>query len=335
MKRSTLLRRLSKSYLLSFLLLLALNLSPALAEDFSDIVLLGDSLSDSGNVFIATQGAVPPDPYFMGRFSNGSNYADQLSAALGSPLVPSLPGGTNFAFGGARTDSHPSGAPFDLLAQLNMLKASGYPISEETLVIFFGGTNNLQDIIAAAVADPANALAIGKQGIDNAIGDIRLILNELVAAGAKHLLVPNAPDLGLTPRVRELQPVAPWVRLYTKKITLLFNYKLARVLDELEGVEVYRFDTYQWLNKLVWLPWRYGLTNVSERCYTGDDLTFSGGGEVCANPDQYIFWDGIHPTERAHGILADQLLQLLKRKARTRHQLIRGPLLLPEESLAR
>ena len=302
------------------LAMVLLTLGPAMAGSFSDVVLLGDSLSDSGNVFVATGQSIPPAPYYLGRFTNGENYADQLSAALGSPLVPSLVGGTNFAFGGARTDSHPSGAPFDLLSQLNNFKQSGYPISKDTLVIFFGGVNNLQDIIAAAAADPRNAFSIGLHGVENAIQDIRYILAELAASGAKHLLVPNAPDLGLSPRVMELKPIAPWISFYAKNLTVLFNLKLARALNGLKKVQVYRFNTFGWLQEVVDHPRRYGLINVTDRCYTGDDLTFTGGGTVCDSPDSYLFWDGIHPTRVAHEILAKQMLQTLQdKKGQRRH----------------
>src|SRR5215831_17687654 len=73
------------------------------------LVVLGDSLSDQGNLFAATSQLLPfglPDAahYFEGRFSNGWNYADALADMLHVDLAPSLLGGTNFAFGGARTD---------------------------------------------------------------------------------------------------------------------------------------------------------------------------------------------------------------------------------------
>jgi phospholipase/lecithinase/hemolysin len=39
---------------------------------------------------------------------------------------------------------------------------------------------------------------------------------------------------------------------------------------------------------------------VTQACKTG-----SGASTViCANPDQYLFWDGVHPTTRGHSFIA-------------------------------
>ena len=80
----------------------------AAADPFSNVYVIGDSLSDQGNLFLATQsvtgaGIPAADHYAMGRFSNGENYAGVLAGKLGVSLTPTLAGGTNFAFGGART----------------------------------------------------------------------------------------------------------------------------------------------------------------------------------------------------------------------------------------
>src|SRR6266705_841732 len=80
--------------------------TPAWAGPYSNVFVFGDSLSDAGNVFVATGGAVPVSPpYFQGRFSNGPTYAADLATRLGVQATPSLLGGTNFAFGGAWTSS--------------------------------------------------------------------------------------------------------------------------------------------------------------------------------------------------------------------------------------
>nr|WP_256091377.1 SGNH/GDSL hydrolase family protein [Nostoc sp. KVJ20] len=42
-------------------------------------------------------------------------------------------------------------------------------------------------------------------------------------------------------------------------------------------------------------PAAFGFTNVSSSCLSGST--------ICGNPDQFLFWDGIHPTTAAHRII--------------------------------
>jgi len=89
--------------LLSIITLL-IAASPGWAGPFTGIVAFGDSLSDAGNVFLATNGAIPAPPYVGGHFSNGPTWVEDLAQNLGlGTLRPSLAGGTDFAFGGAVT----------------------------------------------------------------------------------------------------------------------------------------------------------------------------------------------------------------------------------------
>src|SRR5687768_2262426 len=81
--------------------------SSAVALPFSDLVLFGDSLTDTGNVteVYATvphpPGApptIPGPPYDpQGRASNGLLYADVLAAGLGFSALASERGGNNYA----------------------------------------------------------------------------------------------------------------------------------------------------------------------------------------------------------------------------------------------
>src|SRR5829696_2797601 len=101
---------------------------PAAAQDsaYTSLTVFGDSLVDAGNIYIATGGATPAASggYYQGRFTNGYDYTDLLNIDLfGSPTTPSLAGGTNYAFGGARATST-SNVP-DLQEQLAMFTASG------------------------------------------------------------------------------------------------------------------------------------------------------------------------------------------------------------------
>src|SRR3954454_23907956 len=81
---------------------------PARAEPaFKAVVVLGDSLSDTGNA---------------GRFSNGPVWVEALAGALNVPLRPTREGGSNFAVAGARLD--PRSSPTSLRAQADLYLAS-------------------------------------------------------------------------------------------------------------------------------------------------------------------------------------------------------------------
>src|SRR5262245_39269890 len=96
MTRSRLLRPIQLCLLALCILSTAL---PAAAGHFTRLVVLGDSLSDTGAVFAVTQGAAPASPpYYAGRFSNGPVWPEYLGAALSIPVQ-------NFAYGGTQTSS--------------------------------------------------------------------------------------------------------------------------------------------------------------------------------------------------------------------------------------
>ena len=109
MKRLTALRR--ALIALSFTVPVAAH-----AGAFSNIYTFGDSLSDQGNLYIATDaildsflgegdnGIPRADIYWQGRFADGENWLDVLASELDAQSTPSLLGGMNFAFGGTRLD---------------------------------------------------------------------------------------------------------------------------------------------------------------------------------------------------------------------------------------
>ena len=126
------------------------------------IVSFGDSLSDTGNVAILTDGAVPPPAfYFDGRFSNGPILLDQLGAALGSAVDPSLGGGGNFAFGSARVATSPFVPSLRAQANafLNVTAATG--ADPGSLYVVYGGANDVRDAIGSA--DPIAAVTTAAQ----------------------------------------------------------------------------------------------------------------------------------------------------------------------------
>jgi outer membrane lipase/esterase len=282
---------------------------PASALPFTNIYIFGDSLSDSGNVTAqyallphpnGAPAAIPGFPYFDGRFSNGPNYADLLAQMLGVSAVPSFEGGTNFAYGGARTAYDTLGPPFlGMLQQVNAYLGSVSAADPKALYVVFGGANNLQDILQGKGQNGGPPESIGAS-----VQDLKTILDELRAKGARDFLVPNAPNLGVVPRITELERIKPGISALATLLSEQFDSDLAAMLNGETGLNIFRLDTFSLVDAIVADPARFGLLDVTHRCYTGDDLNFTGGGSVCPDPNSHLFWDGIHPTEAGHGLLA-------------------------------
>jgi len=293
--------------------LLALGLSSAsvwAAAPYSNIFVFGDSLSDSGNVYLATSFLTPAaPPYSPGRFSNGLNYADLMSVQLrGEPLNPSLAGGTNYAWGGAFTGT--DGLVPNMVKQsTDYADATGGQADPNALYVVWGGANDVFAAIGATAVDPLMGFQVGQATVDESTANLQIILGDLAEHGARNILVANLPDLGLTPRGRSH---GAGIAGYASFISLAFDTQLDEILDGLaasyDGLNLHRLDVYSLLNDVVAHPGAYGLSNVHDSCYTGG---LTGGGSVCADPNSYLFWDDLHPTAAAHQVLAQGALAAL------------------------
>lgn len=270
-----------------------LVLSAPLAQantSFSNLYVFGDSLSDVGNISSFFGGLIPLPPYAPGRFSDGDVWVEYLAADLGLGMSASENGGTNYAWGGAVTGGNEFDLPpLDLTQQTGrFLTDTGGAADSGALYVVWGGGNDVRD-----------------ENTVNSIDNLEQVISDLAAAGAENFLVPNLPNIGLTP-----ESLGDGSSAVKEALTIDFNAGLEALIDELNNslaINIVLFDVFDLFDRLVNDPAfaaAFGLTNVNEACFTG--VTGLGGeGDVCANPDEYVFWDGIHPTTAAHGLLAD------------------------------
>ena len=189
------------------------------ANPISNIYVIGDSLSDQGNLLGATavipRAPLLPDPahYFNGRFSNGPAYTDYLATALGLTLTPSISGGTNFAYGGARTNYNtveeqepgtsgqlPNGLfPWSLNGEVADFRNRNFN-DPNGLFIVMTGNNDVADMVRFGQS-PGTQIPIVVNGILDAVDAMK-------DAGAQRVLVSNVADIGKTPGFN-LHPVPP------------------------------------------------------------------------------------------------------------------------------
>lgn len=256
----------------------------ATAQDSQQLYVFGDSLSDTGNLYNATGGTIPPSPpYSQGRFSNDRLWVEYLAADLGATS-------TNFAFGGATTGSNntipiPDSLPIPPLPgleqQITSFQAANPIANPDALYVIWAGAN---DYLGGGVVDPSVP-------VNNLSGAI----TTLAESGAENFLVVNLPDLGKIPGTSN-SPQASSL----STLTSLHNSNLDTSLDALStsyGIDIYDLDVSSLFAAAIAQPAKYGFTNVTDAC-----LTDTG---ICSNPNQYLFWDELHPTDTAHKIIGE------------------------------
>ncbi len=308
--------------LTALVLALAVAAAPGAAgAPFTRIVVFGTSLSDSGNAFALLGTAnnpsnfdldalfVPGSPYDRGghHFSNGATWIEQFarSRGLAGTVRPAFagddPNATNYAVGGAR--AREDGKNVNLPEQVNAFleRFNGVAPSDALYVIDMGG-NDIRDALGAVVAgqDPAPIIQ----------GAVVSVLNTVVTLyghGARHFLIWRAPDVGLTPAANLLGPAAA---AGASALTVTFNDALDQVVAglgmTLPGIKIDRLDAFTLVHGIVATPAAFDLTNVTLPCVRPGVAPF-----FCQQPDQYLFWDGIHPTAAGHAILAQEAARVL------------------------
>lgn len=283
----------------------------ASAYPFDALYIFGDSLSDAGNnaLVIGTDGAQPIDnsyvpsqpygpPQGIGQYTNGNVWAYSFASAigLGAYAAPSLAGGGNYAFGGARTSKNGDvgGFPPSLRTQAKgYLDSTGGTASASALYVVAGGGNDARDALEAVAADPGNAVSIITAAAVKYAFNTGRIVDSLQAAGAEHIVVWDVPNLGITPAVNAEGSFASLLgNLVSKTMSSLLG---ARMNGE-AGVTL--FDFYALSTAWAADPGAYGFTNVTDAC---------GGVNGC-DPSTYFFWDGIHPTSAGHALIAEAMV---------------------------
>jgi len=317
---------------------------------YDGLVVFGDSLSDSGNKYVVTGLSntppydlldpflVPDGPYTKGglHHSNGKTWVEQYAKplGLGGLVRPALrnPGkATNYAYGGARArDASVTSPNLHLPEQVNTFLAdTGGIASPDALhVIFIGGNDIAPDAVFASVSNPVDGLTI----IGEAVGSVGSAIQTLYQQGARKFLVMNSPDLGLTPSLAIADQQFPGASGLASCLSYWFNFGydmqnpqppacpplpvnipgLDDVLDMIEAaipdpdLEIIRYDVYTRFLQLVDDPLPSDPQNVEDPCVEPNDPPYA-----CKRPDNYVFWDGVHPTKAVHGIIANEVGMLL------------------------
>lgn len=291
---------------------LAVAAVPALAENgpYTQTVFFGDSLTDAGYFRPLLPASVRA---VTGQFTTnpGFVWSQYLAEYYGTSAYANGNGqvGTNYAAGGARVGTNTTGAlgPIPSLAtQVNTyLTSTGGRADPNALYTVWGGANDLFTITSGG-ANPTTTIGAA---VTAQVG----IIGTLQTAGARYILVPTIPDLGVTPGFRAQGTAAAAAGT---QLSATYNTALFDAIDA-AGFRVIPLDTFTLLREIVASPAEYGFANVTGTAcqpqITANSLTCNPTSYVTPNaPDTYAFADGVHPTSRAHSILSQYAVAMLE-----------------------
>jgi thermolabile hemolysin len=283
-------------------------LRPALQntqENFSRIVIFGDSLSDEYWLSRTTLGIVPNRTYYRGRFSNGLIWSEYLGDGVDIPRL-------NLSTGAATTIDENSllKQQIPLLGRIPFPKSIDSSVDDHirsrdfktagTLFIIWGGPN---DFFGGTIHPEQVAL------------NIKVSAEKLLKAGAQSLLVPGMFNLSRLPKN------APGISRpdddVLSRATAEFNTLLQKNLSDLRAAyptaRILSSDPDVMVNKITENKALLDLENTQDACYVGGFQIGSGGDDKikCPDPERYAFWDRVHPSTRVHcAIAADFILAL-------------------------
>ncbi|KAF5740582.1 GDSL esterase/lipase 5 [Tripterygium wilfordii] len=304
------------------------------------LFIFGDSLYDTGNNnYLNTtepnQASLWPygETYFehpTGRYSNGRVIPDFIAQFAGMPLIPPFlqPGlheyhyGVNFASAGsgALVGTHP-GKVIDLHAQLrNYKKVETWFRDEFGNVEAQKRLSRAVHLFSVGLNDYFAAISknISSNYVDIVIGNITTVIKEIYESGGRKFVFLTLLDLRFLPQSR-LAISKGQGRDFEEAASLQkqHNKHLLKVLVELEknlvNFKYLLYDFNQSFLMRVRNPTHYGFIEEKAACcgfgkFRGSFMCgLLGKFELCKKPDEYLFWDSAHPTQKVDKQMAHEM----------------------------
>ena len=294
--------------------ILAITLSSvgvAHASDYSSVTFFGDSLTDGGYFKKATEALGHPQ---SGQYTTNpdNTWATPFAESLGLNSVQNTydeatgqqtTTGNNYAIGGARSGidlqhdkyEDTTGKPLPVYSTRSQVDRylADKDIDSKGLYTVWTGANDL----FAVVSDVPNASNI----ISSAVSDEVATVKKLHDNGANYIVVPNIPDVGLTPNF-----VGTPLATFGTDLVKQYNEALYSGVKN-TGANVIPLDTFSLVQQVAANPTAYGFSNVTDKACKDSSSVECGRADLDkpGAENSYFFADGVHPTGRAHRMIAD------------------------------
>ncbi len=286
----------------------------------NQMVMFGDSLSDDGNAYlvytydnpafpVGSPAPIPPN-YNTGAYTDGplttpasaypgSVWVQNLAASLGLPVpapslgptfgLPAGPSYTDYAVASAVTGgSYYSNAYPSMNAQVLQYLSSSPSSTASALYVLWGGSNDLLN---------ANPLTL-QTATNDAIANLAAEISALAAAGGKYFIWADLPPLGSVPATQGNPAYDAALNAASASFQQQWSAAIPQLAQANPGITIIGLDVYSLFNSLIANPGGLNVTGIPQ-------------GNSAVNPDTYLFWDGLHPTNVGQALIAENAVDTI------------------------
>lgn len=278
------------------------------------MAVFGDSFSDVGNIYNASNGTQPGVWSYDGRYSNGRVWEEYLLQFFELPneLKPSSQGGTNHAYGGATVDNSYIDS-FSTYLQDNVPSVKEQVteyidneegnLSEDRLHVIYVGYNDYWFYVHRNFTTSDGQDLNFTNVYTNVATSIVEQMDRLYTSGARKFLVGNVVNMSRWAE-SELQPqdVLDSYDMLVSGHNEILEHLLSDFEAKHDDAVVYRQDNYHAFDCINENKNWIGIKFVDVPCHPTQE-------DSCEPIFNYAFWDWYHPTTRAHFIASTFALQ--------------------------
>jgi phospholipase/lecithinase/hemolysin len=325
--------------------------SPAVAANapapIGEILVFGDSLSDTGNILAftstgpASQIGFTPRPsvpwYKAGQFTNGEGgnaglpatrftngvWVRTLADVLGRTRPASVgldptnnPLGTNYAWGGAQATGG-----FILPAvttQVTSYINGRASLPNNPLHVFWAGGNDLVNAATAGNATPASIAAAGTNAVNAMKTSIKRLIDRMDPLSPMQFLWANLPSLDRTPTGAALPAnLRTALRDASAAFAVAQSEAILELTEPSANITIHRLDVFGLFNNLLDNPLALGFANATGSILSTTNFATPGPFNPTlavpntTDPDTFVFWDSLHPTSRVHAIIGNEAARII------------------------
>ncbi|XP_018839182.2 GDSL esterase/lipase 1-like [Juglans regia] len=275
--------------------------------------------------------------YPSGRASDGRLIPDFIAEYLKLPFIPPYlhPGyhrytdGANFASAGAGAlvetrrglviDLHTQFHYFEQMERVLRQKlgeAETRTLLSRAVYLISIGTNDY--LVTFANSSTLQYSYSREEYVDMVIGNMTTVIKEIHKKGGRKFAFLNVEPVGCVPLAKAIKPeIGGACMEELTALVKLHNKALSHVLQiletQLKGFKYSHADLYTFVTERINDPLKYGFKEGKKGCCGSGSYrenlncgkgTLTEEYELCGNPSEYVFFDAVHPTEKAYQQLA-------------------------------